>query len=136
MTCPIRELEYGDTQNSEGKHLLKVSYGDAQNILVTIVVEPNPIGASKLISVHWADKLVNPLPNDNIAVLDIESQLREQQKNVAILDGIKFCSLWTFSQRFNVTVGDQSERVLARTQNMSDRKYIFGRLWYTNPKQE
>lgn len=50
------------------------------------------------------------------------------------LEGMKFCSLWTFESRLGqpLLVGNKGERELARGQNMADTKYLFGRLWLSD----
>ena len=65
-----------------------------------------------------------------MAVLDVEAQLRVAEKNVAELEGIKFCSLWTFESRLQPEIeNDKGKWEMIRTQNMADRKCIVGRLW-------
>jgi hypothetical protein len=121
--------------DKEGKQLLRVSYNDRNGVLVEILVRPNPTSASKLLSVIWSGKAVDPLPYDNIAVLDVEAQLRVTEKNVAELEGTRFCSLWTFESHLQPKIDRLAytrEWKIQRTQNMADTKYLFGRLWLSN----
>jgi hypothetical protein len=125
--------KYCPVIDKDGKKLLKVSYIDSKGILVEILIKPNPTGASQLLRVNWGGKVVDPLPNDNIVALDIEAQLRVEEKNVAELEGIKFCSLWTIESRLQPMItDDKGKRKLVRTQNMADTRYLFGRQWRSN----
>lgn len=128
-----RNLQYGRVLTKDGNSLLRVSYKDGKGIPVEILVKPNPTSASELISVQWGSKAVDPLPIDNLAVLDVEAQLRLADRNVAELDGIKFCSLWTLESHLQPEIeSDKGRWEMLRTQNMADTRYIFGRLWQSN----
>jgi hypothetical protein len=131
----FKGLSYGRVIAKDGNDLLRVSYTDHKGARVEILIKPNPTGASKLLSVNWGGKAVDPLPYDNIAVLDVEARLRVADRNVAELEGIKFCSLWTFESRLQPEIQkekDSDKWEMIRTQNMADRKYLFGRLWRSN----
>jgi hypothetical protein len=130
----IKGLKYGAVTDKDGKQLLQVSYVDGKGVRVEILVKPNPTGASELLGVIWGGKAVDPLPNDNIAVLDAEAQLRVWEKNVAELEGMKFCSLWTIESRLGQPLleDNKGEKESVRTQNMANTKYLFGRLWLSD----
>lgn len=129
----FKGLSYGKVITKDGKNLLRVSYIDRKGVLVEILIKPNPTGASQLLSVSWGGKVVDALPYDNIAALDVEAQLRVAEKNVAELEGIKFCSLWTFESRLQSEIESKKGMwEMVRTQNMADTKYLFGRLWRSN----
>lgn len=130
---PFKSLKYGKAVTKDGKSLLRVSYNDRKGVLVEILIRPNPTGASELLSVNWGGKAVDPLPYDNVAVLDVEAQIRVAEKNVAELEGIQFCSLWTVESRLQPVIEkDKDKWEMARTQNMANTKYLFGRLWHSN----
>lgn len=80
----IMGLKYGAVTDKDGKQLLQVSYVNGKGVRVEILVKPNPIGASELLGVVSGGKAVDPLPKDNIAVLDAEAQLRVWEKNVGV----------------------------------------------------
>lgn len=121
--------------HEDGKTLWRISYVDNQGAGVSILVEPNRLGASKLLSVRWGRKIVDPLPYDNIVALDAEAGFRLAAGDIAQLEGVKFCSLLTFESSLQpVIVGENGTKNMVRTRNMSDRVYLFGRLWYSDPQ--
>lgn len=129
----FKNLGYAKAVTKDGKSLLRVSYIDRKGARVEILIKPNPTGASELLSVKWGGKAVDPLPDDNVAVLDSEAQIRVAEKNVAELEGIKFCSLWTLESRLQPEIGKDNDKwEMVRTQNMANTKYLFGRLWDSN----
>ena len=121
-----RDVQYGPVKGEDGRALLGISYLDRDGVKVRIYIEPNPNGASRLLRVDYGGKGVDPLPVDNLLILDVEAALRAIEGNVADLGGYKFCSLFSYESSWEFRVEGRTKR----TMNMSNRRYLFGRLWY------
>ena len=123
-------ISYDGFNDKDGKPMLRIRYLDLKGIIVVVLVRPNPVGASQLLDVNWGGKHVDPLPTDNMITLDVEAEIRKGAKNIAELEGIKFCSLWTFSPKFNFqTRNNRGEREFSRSQNVEGERSLAGRLW-------